>query len=344
MSKNTVNVGIMGLGFMGATHVKAFKNVPNARIAALCNPSGRNLDGDFSNVGGNIGTKEPLKIDMVNVAAYQDFDELLKNPDIDLIDICTPTTTHEELAIRALAAGKHVLLEKPMARTAESARRIVEAAEKASTLLMPAMCLRFWPHWRYVKEVVADGRFGRVLSARFRRVAEPPGWGKNNYMSGDQSGGALLDLHIHDTDFVQYCFGKPKSVFSTGYSKITSAVDHVVTQYQVEGGAIVSAEGCWAMTPGFGFNMSYTFNFEKATVDYDIVRGEDALRVVEEGKEARFEKPEGIDGYVGEINYLVECILNGQPLQTLTARDGLTAVEICEAEERSVLSGKVELI
>ena len=84
--------------------------------------------------------------------------------------------------------------------------------------------------------------------------------------------------------------------------------------------------------------MSYTFNFEKATVDYDIVRGEDALRVVEEGKEARFEKPEGIDGYVGEINYLVECILNDQPLQTLTARDGLTAVEICEAEERSVLS------
>ena len=163
----------MGLGFMGATHVKAFKNVPNARIAALCNPSGRNLDGDFSNVGGNIGTKEPLKLDMANVAAYQDFDELLKNPNIDLIDICTPTTTHEELAIRALAAGKHVLLEKPMARTAESARRIVEAAEKASTLLMPAMCLRFWPHWRYVKEVVADGRFGKVLSARFRRVAEP---------------------------------------------------------------------------------------------------------------------------------------------------------------------------
>jgi len=195
----------------------------------------------------------------------------------------------------------------------------------------------------WLKQAITEGRYGKVLSARFRRVAEPPGWGKNTFFNGAESGGALFDLHVHDTDFVAYCFGRPRSVFSTGHVKFSGAIDHVVTQYEVAGGACVHAEGSWAMTPGFGFNMSYTVNFERATADYDLARGKEALRLCEAGQPARVvaAPTDPPDGYAGELRHFVESIWAGKQPTVVTARDGLASVEICDAEERSVNSRQI---
>ena len=335
-----INVGLVGLGFMAATHIKAYRQIQGVRIAAICNPSGRHLDGDFSKVTGNVGDNQPVKLDMTGVKATSNFSELLSDPTIDLIDICAPTRAHRELSLAALAAGKHVLCEKPLARTSAAAREIATAASKAKGFFMPAMCLRFWPEWRWLREAIVAKTFGKTLGARFRRVAEPPGWGHKNFFDGAESGGALFDLHIHDTDFIQFCFGRPQAVFSTGYSKISGAIDHVVTQYQYPGIA-VHAEGTWAMTEGFGFNMAYTVNFERATVDYDLARGADALRICEAGKTAQFLKLEGPDGYVRELEHMVQAIKTRQHPSVVTAEDALAAVEICEAEEKSVLTRQI---
>src|SRR5205809_3517099 len=97
-----LNVGIVGLGSMAATHLRAYKQVEGTRIAAICNPSGRNLDGDFTNVTGNVGSNEPFKLEMKEVRATKIFEELLGDPAIDLIDICAPTAGHRDLAIAAL--------------------------------------------------------------------------------------------------------------------------------------------------------------------------------------------------------------------------------------------------
>src|SRR5436190_4516628 len=265
-----VNTGIVGLGFMAATHIKAYRQVPGARIAAICNPSGRHLDGDFSKITGNVGDKQPVILDMKGVKATQNFSDLLADPDIHLIDICAPTAAHRELSVAALNAGKHVLCEKPLARSVKDASEIAAAAANARGHFMPAMCMRFWPGWAWLKKVIDDRTYGKVLAARFRRVAEPPAWGQKNFFNGAESGGALFDLHVHDTDFVQFCFGRPRAVFSTGYEKFSGAIDHVVTQYELAPPArgIAYAEGAWAMSAGFGFNMSYTVNFERATADY----------------------------------------------------------------------------
>jgi len=334
-----INSGIVGLGFMAATHLRAYRQVEGARIAALCNPSGRNLDGDFSSVTGNVGSKEPFKLDMTNVRATKVFDDLLNDKSIDVIDICTPTACHRDFAIAALQAGKHVLCEKPLARSSKVAREIADAAKKAKGVFMPAMCVRFWPEWAWLKCAIEQKTYGNVLAARFRRVAEPPGWGLNNFFNGDESGGALFDLHVHDTDFVQYCFGKPQSVYSTGYTKFSGAIDHVVTQYQFKSGALVSAEGSWAMAHGFGFNMAYTVNFENATADYDIARGKEALRL-SANKEQRVITCDGPDGYIGELRHLIEAIRAGKKPTVVTVEDAVRSIEICEAEERSVKAGK----
>jgi predicted dehydrogenase len=246
------------------------------------------------------------------------------------------------MALRALRAGKHVLCEKPLARTSAQARELVAAAAAARGHFMPAMCLRFWPGWAWLREAVNDGRHGAIRAARFRRVGEPPAWGQEAYFDGAASGGALLDLHIHDTDFVQFLFGRPRSVFSQGFSQFSGAIDHVVTQYQVASGATVSAEGSWMMTPGHGFNMAYTVIFERATADFDLSRGPEALRLFEPGRAGRTVPLEPGDGYVQELSYLVGCLREGRAPERVTLADALSAVEICEAEERSIRSGRVE--
>ncbi len=331
-----IQLGIIGLGFMAATHLKAYRQVTGGRVAAFCNPSGRHLDGDFSTVAGNLPGQEPLRWDMSEVKAYRDVDAFLADPNFEAVDICAPTHTHADLVLRALRAGKHVLCEKPLARTAVQGRAMAAQARAVNRLLMPAMCLRFLPSWVWLKNAIQEGRYGKTHGVHFRRVAQPPGWGQGAFLDGTKSGGGLLDLHIHDTDFVQFCFGKPRSVFSTGFSKVSGAVDHVMTQYEVASGASVTAEGGWAMSPGFGFNMSYTAVFDRATVDYDLSRGDNALKLFQDGAEPEVLKPDGLDGYAGEIQYFLDCLRDGVPLATVTAEDGVSALEICEAEETSV--------
>jgi predicted dehydrogenase len=344
-AKRNINVGIVGLGFMAATHVKAYRQIPTAKIHAVCNPSGRCLDGDLTGVGGNINANDPVRLDMTQIKGTRDFNDLLNDPAVDLIDICTPTLLHPEMLAGALRAGKHVICEKPLARGSAAARQMVEtsrAAESKGLFSMPAMCLRFWPEWAWLKQAIANNTYGEVLSARFRRVAEPPHWGQKHFAKGEFSGGALLDLHIHDVDFIQYCFGKPKKVFATGYSKYTGAIDHVVAQFEVASGAIVHAEGSWAMSPGFGFNMSYTVNFENATADYDIVRApDDILKLFRAGYPAEAVKCLGADGYVQELEHIFHSIQTGQRPTVVTMADGLGAIQICEAEEQSIKSGAV---
>jgi len=337
----TFNVGLVGLGFMAVTHLKAYQKVPGVRVAALCNPSGRHLDGDFSSVFGNIGSNEPFRLPMEEVKTFTSFQQMLNDPEIDIIDICAPTLAHPELTIAALAAGKHVLCEKPLARTSAEALRIVENAANARGFFMPAMCLRFWPEYAWLKEQIAGEKFGKVLSATFRRAAEPPGWSQNVFLDGKKSGGALLDLHIHDVDFIAHCFGKPRSVFSSGYSKLSGAIDHVVTHYQFEPGSLITAEGTWALTPGFGFQANYMVNFERATADFDSSRGPDALKLFEQGQAPRKLELNQPDGYVGELTYFVDSIQKNRRPTLVTAVDGLISVQICEAEEESIRTNSV---
>jgi predicted dehydrogenase len=166
----------------------------------------------------------------------------------------------------------------------------------------------------------------------------PPGW----FSNGDLSGGGILDLHVHDTDFVFHLFGEPTSVFSRGYTKTSGRIDHIVTDYLYPNGpAVVSAEGAWCMADGFTFHMRYTVNFERATADFDGGR-EHPLVVSTDGKATPIDMAG--DGYEAEIAYFLSCIEAGRPPARVTARDAVTGLRILEAEARSVRSGQVETV
>jgi len=323
---------------MGLTHIRAYRQIPGARIVAVCDSIRLPVDGVLAGVSGNIHSSDALDLGR-DIRTYSKLEHLLGDAEVELVDLCVPTSLHAPQAIAALRSGKHVICEKPLARTSALAGKIVKVAQSAKGCFLPAMCMRFWPGWSELKEIVAKKTYGKTLAASFRRISSPPGWSRASYFKGSDSGGALLDLHIHDTDFVQFVFGRPKSVFSTGLSRFSGAIDHVVTQYKVAGGASVYAEGSWLLASGF--SMSYTVMFEHATLDYDSTRGADALQLRQEGRAIRVLRPPGVDGYVGELQHMIAAILAGRRPTVVTGQDALSAVKICEAEEKSIRSGKL---
>jgi len=332
MPAKTVNVAVAGLGFMGVTHLRAYQQIGNARIVAVCNAGRLPVNGVLHAVNGNIAHTADVHLGK-DVKVYREFDALIADREVELVDICTPTVPHSAHAIAALKAGKHTLCEKPLAQNVFEARQVLKTAAISEKFLMPAMCMRFWPGWAWLKEIVAQKMYGEVQAANFRRVTAKPAWGK----AGAHAGGALLDLHIHDTDFVNYLFGRPASVFSTGMIDAEGTVNHVVTQYFYPGGPVVHAEGSWLLPAGF--NMSFTLHCERATIDFDLSRGRKALRLQESGKESCTVKLKKTDGYNEEIRYFVNCIARGIKPSVVTGQDGLTALEICAAEEKSVRTG-----
>jgi len=337
-----INIGIIGMGMMGRTHFEAYQTFPGVRVAAICDRKPQRASGNLVGTEGNVLGAGVQQLDMTGILGTTDHLELFNNPEIDVLDICTATPTHPDLVRAALATGKHVICEKPLARTAAAAREIVTAARQAKGTFMTAMCLRFWPEWAWLKTALLERHYGEVHSAVLRRVTSmPQGW----YANGQLSGGALLDLHIHDTDFVYFLFGKPQAVFSRGYTKTSRAIDHLVTQYLYDPGQgppLVSAEGSWALADGFGFEMDYTLNCELATLDYSLSRSP-ALKVSHNGKSETIEVANET-GYTAELRYFVECLQASKKPTLVTLDDPVNCLEILEAEERSIASGQIERV
>lgn len=331
-------VGVVGLGMMGLTHLNVYRSLPNATIAAICDADADRLSGKVHAMGNVEGQAQASVATLPpEVRRCSDINDVIGADDIDLVDICLPTHLHLRFGLEVLQAGQHLMMEKPLARTAADAAKLAEAAASAKGSSFVGHCMRFWPGWDWLKEAVHDDRYGKVYSATFRRVVNHPGAGF--YENGDLCGGAALDLHIHDTDFIQYLFGMPKAVTSFGYSKITNQPDHIITRYEYDNVPLVVAEGSWAMTDGFTFNMSYTLNFENATVDFDL-SNEKPLTICEKGKDPVHPELDPKMGYDFEIEYFLKCIEEGKKPDVVTIQDGMNTVRIVEAETESVNSGQ----
>ena len=206
-----VKVGLIGLGFMGSTHFRIYEAMPNAKIVALADVDAKKRAGDVSSVIGNIGNSDnsvPLCMDGIHT--YENAFDLINDPEVELVDICCPTPDHAKYIIAALAAGKHVFAEKPLCRNREQEKEISDAVANAKSFINFGMCVRAWPEYRYAWELFQSGKCGKMLTATFRRLSpsiDGNHW-ENWFMDKECSGGALLDMHLHDTDAICYFFGK----------------------------------------------------------------------------------------------------------------------------------------
>lgn len=329
-------VGVVGLGFMGTTHVRAYQSAAAAghacQLVAVCDADADRRAGKPA--GGNIGeASEELLFDPSEVSGYEKLEDLLADERVELVSICTPTDTHVELAKRALAAGKHVLVEKPVAVSTARVQELVDAAEASGKLCMPAMCIRHWPAYAWVKQATDEGRFGAVRSATFHRLASPPAWSTSFYTDPERTGGALTDLHIHDADFVYHLLGTPDRVFATG------SLDHVTASYlYTDGPGHVVAEGGWDHADGFAFRMRFVVVFENATVEFD---GE-TLLVSQDGRSEAVEVSSET-GWEMQVRALVDAVNAGGGAPT-TMADALAVAKLLDAERESLKTGGATLV
>ena len=340
-----VKIGIVGFGFMGTTHWGIYKEIQNARVSAIADVDPAKRRGDISKVVGNIGGGDNSKrVDLSGVKVYKDAMELIADGDVDIVDICVPTPMHAEYVSAALKAGKHVFCEKPLCRTKAQMRSLVSQVKRSKGFFNVGLCVRAWPEYRAAYEYFKSGKAGKMISATFKRISpcvDGNSW-KNWYLDGRISGGALLDLHVHDTDEVNYFFGKPKAVTAVGANVISKngGIDHVVAIYDYGDGRLVTAEGGWEQAKGATFEMSFTIVCEKATLKLDSTGFNIFLK---NGKKITPELAikNGATGWHQELKYFVDCVRKGvKPEKYQTIDSVADTMQIVFAEEKSVKEKK----
>jgi len=197
-----VNIGVIGAGSISGAHLQAYAGNPQAKLVAVCD-----LNSDRARQAAE-------KYGCAKV--YADYRELLRDPDIDAVSICTWNNTHAEISIAALQAGKHVLVEKPLCRTVEEALRVQEAVRASGRILQVGFVRRYDPNAQIVKTFADNGEFGTFYygkASTIRRLGNPGGWFADIERSG---GGPLIDIGVHVIDLVWYLMGRPKPVTVSG--------------------------------------------------------------------------------------------------------------------------------
>ena len=342
-----INVGIAGIGFMGMIHYLAYQRVRGAKVCAMCEQDKKRLAGDWRSIKGNFGP-QGKKMNLRDIAKYAKLDDMLADPNVDMIDICLPPALHAEVAIAALKAGKHVFCEKPIALCATDARRMVAAADKAGRQLLIGHVLPFLPEYNFAYKAVTSGKYGKLLGAHFKRIISDPLWLPKFYDPA-VVGGPMLDLHVHDAHFIRMICGMPTAVQSVG-SMRGKVVERFSTQFHFDDPElVVTATSGVIGQQGRPFTHAYEIYLERATLLFDyaaLAKGNDVLTPVtvlgESGGVTRPKLGSGdpVDAFVSEIKEVLRAVRTDTPSPMLDGSLARDAVVLCHKQTQSVQRGR----
>jgi predicted dehydrogenase len=334
-----IKVGIIGCGFMGEMHANCYRFIKDVKVFGVY----------------DVSEERAMKLAALTGAkVYNNADALINDKEVDAINICVPTYLHKEYVIKCAKAKKHIFCEKPLAFSTEDVEEIIKELEKTKVKLMVGMVLHFWPEYAEFKKIVHSKKYGRLATLTCTRLSSHPvfGWDKW-YSDPKRSGSAVLDLHIHDVDFIYYLLGKPKSVYSRG-RKTKRGWEHVYTIYEYDG-AVADAEAGWDMAESFGFVMAIRGTFEDGTVvEYNsknqplIIYSKEKTELVEIQEQEEVEESvetsgniSQLGGYYNEIKYWVECLKNDKhPEKGVSVREAKVVLEIIHSEVKSLETGE----
>lgn len=276
------------------------------------------------------------------MTAYADYADLVN--DVDIVDICTPTPLHKPMVLAAAKSGKHVICEKPVAMTLEDARAMVDACDAAGVRFFVGMVVRFFPQYRLVKELVAQGRIGRLGVLRLRRVAYVPHKsGDNWYLDETRSGGMVVDLMIHDFDYARWLAGEVERVYARRSQSTEGAAQYVQAIIRFRSGAIALVEGGWAYPPGV-----FRTGLDVSGTDGLIEWSSDQPAPVQTFLPAARNEADSVglpvaglleDPFTAEIRHAYEAIRTEGRFE-VTAADAVEALRIALAVRESLISGK----
>lgn len=334
-----LRVGIIGTGGMGKTHTASFMNNPAVEVTALCSRSKKRLSafcgGKWNKVEYAHETLGDFQSRYKIQKGYTDAREMAKDKDIDAVSITTPNALHFPQAKLFLQAGKHVLLEKPIAVNAKQCRELISLAKKHKRLLMAAQCWRFHPEVNEIKKFVQDKRFGKIVKTKSYGIHVnwgPPGWFIDKKLA---AGGALLDMGVHAIDTVRYILGEPKA--KKVYAKVTTAFgkykvdDMSVLMIEFEDGTLSIVEAGWWHPYAEGGEATTVVMGTKGygrIFPYEAAIYEDGKKVTYPSLAVQNFSNEKL--YQAEINHFVDCIIQRVPCAA-PGEAGLDAAKIMDA-------------
>ena len=333
-NKNRVNVGLVGIGFMGWIHSLAYRRSEFADLIAFASKDPKKRGGDWRGIQGNFGPPgEQISLEGLDVA--ETLEALVKLPQVDVIDICLPPHLHVDAACYAMENGKDVFIEKPVALTLEGCHRIQETSRKTGQLALVAHVLPYMGPFAYATELVRSGKYGPAIGGYFKRVISDPTWIPDFYQA-DKVGGPLVDLHVHDLHWIQLLFGKPKSTHAVGrlHGNVAKYV-HVLYEFESPDIAVSSSSGV-IDGPGRPFTHAFELHLRDATVHYEFAAHSDTaesmpLKVItRDGQVLRPELPaaDDIDAFEAEICEMAQSVLSRQSAPRLSLDHAAGAVEL----------------
>jgi predicted dehydrogenase len=271
-------------------------------------------------------------------------------PDVDVVDICTPTHLHLEMTLQAAAAGKHVVCEKPLARSSAQALEMIAVCRKAGVKLLVAHVVRFFGQYALAKASVANGDIGKPgvirLSRGSFRPKKPDG---NWFLDESKSGGILMDLMIHDYDYARWIAGDVESVFAKRVlnEHPEAPVDYGLVILKHRSGALSHIAGAWAYPPPT-FRTHLEIAGDGGLIEFDSADTAPILNLL---AKTNSDSPDvGLPSSpVSESPYTTQlkefyAVLLGEKEPRVLAEDGLAAVQIAEAAIQSAASGKAVML
>lgn len=319
-----IKVGLIGCGFMGTMHANCYNAIEGVEVVAVADL---------------IKEKAAKLAALSNAKIYTTGMELIQNEELDAVDICLPTYLHAEHAEAAMRKYKNVFIEKPVALTVKECERLLKVQKETGAGVQVGQVIRFWDEYVWLKELIDTKKYGNVKNAVFRRLSpRPDGW-EHWFLNPEKSGGATLDLHIHDVDYMLYVFGNPKS-FNTviGHGGERNSYVATVANYCDK---VVLAEGSWDFPADYPFEMMFRVKFEKGVAEFT----HEGLRVyTDSGVEKVVLKKEftaqvegagnisDLGGYYNELKYFTDCLKSGKKPEKAGLADAVESVKFVYEE------------
>lgn len=340
-----IRIGIAGIGFMGMIHYLAYQRVPGAQVTAIASRDPKKRAGDWRGIQGNFGPPGE-QMDLGEIQAYETIEQLLADPNIDVVDITLPPFRHAEVAIAALQAGKHVFCEKPLTLTADSAQNVVDVAKECGRMLMVGHVLPFFPEYQWARATIESGKYGRLLGGHFRRVVSDPAW-LESYWEPDLVGGPMLDLHVHDAHFIRYLFGMPQSVVTRGRMKGECAQSWLTMFNYASPDLVVTAASGTIGQQGRPFLHGFEIHLEEATLTFEFAvvgdEGKYLCAPVLFGPDGKATLPELGDGdplvaFENQLTEVTDCLQNNTPSKILGGELASDAIKLCHLQTQSLVA------
>lgn len=323
MTKYNLTAAVIGTGYIGTQHLESLKMLVSEVI--VCNADVE---------------KGMVVAEKYGCRFYADYEEMFKQEKLDFVNICVPTPLHGTIALSALENGVNVICEKPFTSTIEEAYAVTQKAKHKNLTLMVAQCVRFSRKYEYLKRCIQDGRFGKLLSLELYRDGPKPNWSTGGWLLDlEKSGGVVRDVHVHDTDIVNFLFGTPKSIYTKGSALCCTTV------FDYGCDTLVTATASWRNASSFPFSPGFEASFEKGVLKLSdkvfLLYTDDGITENPHLSEVFDDCMKHGNLITNEIDYFCHCLETGAAPDRCSPEDVCRSLEISFAESESMKNNKI---